>query len=384
MCNTLKYQEGRMQNIKLYCLGLLLYFSCAGYPQNPMPKRAYWHLSGTISGVIVDMNLVKVYDSVYADCILSSKYVNAISPYGEWNKPYNFCGNVDDKGKIILHPFGAELPAFKGQMNSEGQIRGVFEEEAGQAIHSFELVESDEAGSVQFNVFSLSKSVPLLNKTRRPNGTISMVFLSPLESRDPLISDSLRKSMMAFFNTSAYRGTEPDSMLILNYQTFRRDYLSSNKEICRYPDSPLMNWELLKFVHLICNENYWVSFYILSYAFTGGAHGLETREYQTIDLKTGKILSLDDILAEGKKQDLAKLLTAKLRKSNHIAESQKLTEAGYFVDEIKPNENYYLIPGGIGFYYNHYDIAPYASGPEEIFLSMEEIRGILKPGILRF
>jgi hypothetical protein len=191
--------------------------------------------------------------------------------------------------------------------------------------------------------------------------------------------------MMAFFNNSSYRGSDPDSILIMNYQTFRRDYLASNKEISRrYPDSPLMNWELLKFVHLICNEKYWVSFYILSYAYTGGAHGLETREYQTIDLKTGKILSLDDILAEGKKQDLAKLLTAKLRKSNKIPESQKLTEAGYFVDEIKPNENYYLIPGGIGFFYNHYDIAPYVAGPEEIFLSMEDIRGILKPGILRF
>jgi len=351
-----------------------------------MPKRAYWHLAGTVAGRInVKMNLVKVYDSLYADCILSLQNGNASTAFDEWNKPVDFCGRIDAQGKIVLHPFGAEVPAFRGQMTGDGKINGVFEESAGMGNHSIELVESEEAGSVQFNVFSLSKSVPLTGKTKRPCGVISMVFLSPLESRDAMISDTLRKSMMNFFNNSAYSGKDPDSMLLGNFSTFRSDYLASNKDLyAQYKDSPLMNWELLKFAHLICNEKYLLSFYVLNYAYTGGAHGLETREYQTIDLRSGKIISLDDILIEGKKQELAGLLTAKLRRSNHIPESQKLSDAGYFVDEIRPNGNFYLIPEGIGFFYNHYDIAPYASGSVEIFLNIGEIKSLLKPGILRF
>jgi len=378
--------KGLIKKGKYFGLGFLLYFSYSAASQNPMPKRAYWHLAGTISsGVKVKMNLVKVNDSVYADCILSSMGNSASPLQNEQNNPCDFCGKIDARGNIILHRFGSEFPVFRGQMNGDGKIRGDFEEETGKDKPAFELDELNEAGSVQFNVFSLFKSVPLTGKSKRPNGSISMVFLSPLESRDAMISDSLRKSMAAFFNSSAYRGSDPDSILAGNYLTFRRDYVSNNQDIYRqYPDSPIMNWELLKYVHLICNEKYWLSFYVLDYAYTGGAHGLETREYQTIDLKTGKIISLDDILIEGKKQVLTTLLTARLRSANHIPVSQKLTEAGFFVDEIKPNDNFYLIPEGLGFFYNHYDIAPYASGPTEIFLNMGEIRELLKPGVLRF
>jgi hypothetical protein len=375
-----------MKKGKYFCLGLFLCFSWSAYAQNSIPKRAYWHLAGTIStGVNVKMNFVKVNDSVYADCILSANG-NKISPNSpESNKPSDFCGKVDAHGNFMIHPFGQDFPVFRGQISGDGKVKGEFEEGKSKEKYSFALNEMDEAGSVQFNVYSLSKSVPLAKKAKSPKGDFSTVFLSPLESGDAMISDSLRRLMIAAFNNSAYMGNDPDSVLNGNFLIFQNEYITSNEDLyMQSPDIPVLNWELLKFMHLICNEKYWLSYYVLNYAFTGGAHGLETREYQTVDLKSGKVISLDDILAEDKKQELSGLLTAKLRLSNNIPETQKLSEAGYFVDEIQPNDNFYVIPEGIGFFYNHYDIAPYASGPTEIFLNMEEIRKLLKPGILRF
>jgi hypothetical protein len=375
-----------MKKGKYFCLGLFLCFSWSAYAQNSIPKRAYWHLAGTIStGVNVKMNFVKVNDSVYADCILSANG-NKISPNSpESNKPSDFCGKVDAHGNFMIHPFGQDFRVFRGQISGDGKVKGEFEEGKSKEKYSFALNEMDEAGSVQFNVYSLSKSVPLAKKAKSPKGDFSTVFLSPLESGDAMISDSLRRLMIAAFNNSAYMGNDPDSVLNGNFLIFQNEYITSNEDLyMQSPDIPVLNWELLKFMHLICNEKYWLSYYVLNYAFTGGAHGLETREYQTVDLKSGKVISLDDILAEDKKQELSGLLTAKLRLSNNIPETQKLSEAGYFVDEIQPNDNFYVIPEGIGFFYNHYDIAPYASGPTEIFLNMEEIRKLLKPGILRF
>jgi hypothetical protein len=55
----------------------------------------------------------------------------------------------------------------------------------------------------------------------------------------------------------------------------------------------------------------------------------------------------------------------------------KLTDSGYFVDEIKPNENFYVTGEGVGFVYNHYEIAPYSFGATDIFLTKEGLKEIL-------
>jgi len=125
--------------------------------------------------------------------------------------------------------------------------------------------------------------------------------------------------------------------------------------------------------------DYILSFYILNYAFTGGAHGLENLDYTNVDLKKGRLIKLDDILPETGKQQLSMLLTRKLKQMNKLTEAQKLSENGYFVDEIQPNENFYLTPYGIGFVYNHYDIAPYSFGATDIFLTADEVRDLIRP-----
>jgi hypothetical protein len=45
---------------------------------------------------------------------------------------------------------------------------------------------------------------------------------------------------------------------------------------------------------------------------------------------------------------------------------------------VDPNDNFFITGGGIGFFYNPYEIAPYSSGSTEIFLPWEEILPLLK------
>jgi len=346
-----------------------------------IPKKAYWHLCGNMPrGITVNINLVKVDDSLYADCSFYSPGILYPLVSLESGKPYDFSGRMDSRGNFQLRPFGNEFPFFKGQLFNTGSFRGECQEGKDKKTERFEFNETYRAGSVQFSVFAVQQSVNLVRKPKSPAGTLHMALLSPMESGNPVISDTLRKIMMKSFNNSVYTGSNPDSILWGNFRIFKRDYLSGNEDLYKQmPDAGALNWELLRFMHIVCNENYILSFYILNYAFTGGAHGLENMDYSNVDLRTGKVLRLSDIIAEGRKQYLSKLLTKKLKLMNKIPEYQRLSDSGYFVDEIQPNDNFYLMPGGIGFLYNHYDIAPYSFGATDIFLSADEVSDLIRP-----
>lgn len=353
--------------------------------QQAIPSRAYWLFKGTSSNSGITMNLVKIADSVYADVIFNAKLSAGFSPETETRKPVCFGGKVDSKGSFWLKPFGSELPLITGILNGSETIHVVISGKKDAGTFKTELSEQLVPGSVQFNVYNLSQRINLVRKPKSPSGNLSMAMLSPIESGDQVISDTLKRIIFGAFGSTAYHGNDPDTVLQRNLAVFKRDYLNGNLELYRQmPDAGILNWELLKFMHVVNNENYLLSFYILSYAFSGGAHGLGSLDYLNIDLKKGRILVLDDILNEGKKQELSLLLTKKLKRMNVLAESQKLTEIGYFTDEIQPNNNFYLCPGGIGFVYNHYDIAPYSFGPSDIFLSADEVKGILRSPFLNF
>ncbi|MCX6283529.1 MAG: DUF3298 domain-containing protein [Bacteroidetes bacterium] len=354
--------------------------------QMTIPKKAYWHLSGTAGkNISLSVNLVKLNDSLYANCAFNAPGHMNLPGTLESGKPYDFSGRIDANGNFQLKPFGIDYPVLKGHLQNTGTFTGDCEEsKESKALH-LELSETYKAGSVQFNVYFRQETVRLVKKTKSPVGKVNMALLAPMESGNAVISDTLRKIMLKVFGNSAYTGNNPDSVLIGNFRVFTTDYLSGNEDLYKQmPDAGALNWELLRYMHIVCNENYILSFYILNYAYTGGAHGLENLDFTNVDLKTGKVLKLKDILAEGRKQDLTRLLTRKLKLMNNIPDAQKLTDKGYFTDEIQPNENFYLTPGGIGFVYNHYDIAPYSFGATDIFLSADEVSNLIRPFISDF
>lgn len=114
-----------------------------------------------------------------------------------------------------------------------------------------------------------------------------------------------------------------------------------------------------------------VRFYI--YSFTGGAHGSETPNFRTYDLKTGKRLYYSDVF----KSDY-QYLTALWRNAEPqvIAayKAKGLTMDKYEMDWIRegarPNadnyRNFYLDNRGVVIYFGQYQAAPYAYGTLEV------------------
>ncbi len=105
------------------------------------------------------------------------------------------------------------------------------------------------------------------------------------------------------------------------------------------------------------------SFYIRSVSFLGGAHPNRAITFEQFDPKTGKEIALTDVVKS--KHDLMVKIEAILK--------DKYSDVGFFdleksmkdyEEEKEVKLNWGLTPMGITVYFNAYDLAPYAAGPQ--------------------
>jgi hypothetical protein len=113
---------------------------------------------------------------------------------------------------------------------------------------------------------------------------------------------------------------------------------------------------------IVCLSNgYW--------EYSGGAHGNGYEEYNCFDLRSGKLLTTDDIFLRGYAEPL------RLKAVKHLDADPDFISR----DSLQLNGNFFLTPEGIGFYYNTYEISCYACGPRETFIPWKEINEWIDP-----
>jgi hypothetical protein len=114
--------------------------------------------------------------------------------------------------------------------------------------------------------------------------------------------------------------------------------------------------------------------------FTGGAHGGSGMYFININPTTGAEFTLDNLLKTGYQEQLTKVGDEVFRHVREIPDTASFND-NYFEfpdDKFQLNQNYGFRKEGIVFYYNNYEIAPYAAGPTEVLIPYEKIRDLLK------
>jgi len=349
--------------------------------QQLVPKKCYLHLSGTINKEIrIEMNLVKVNDTLYGDYyILLKGKIPAGKAYQDGSM-IPLYGKVTPAGTFVIKENPWEKGAvFTGRFQNGTTLSGTWESADGGIRSPFLVTESYPVGSVPMNVYYLKGSTPLVKRPGAPRATLEYSMMLPAESANPVFSDSLKKLVLQKFADRPVKAGDPDRVLLGMQQVFFENYISTNEAIYNQIKGASFNWQSIKSMNILLNGNGLLSFYIESYAFTGGAHGMQTRDYITNSLETGRVISLGEIFEGDYETALTAILTSKIKAVSNISQEQKLSASGFFVDEIKPSPNFYITRNGIGFYYNHYEIAPYSNGPTDLFLPFGEIKKLLKP-----
>jgi hypothetical protein len=351
------------------------------------PKKYCFRFAGKINNQAqIEMNLIRINDSVYGNYSLDKKESTSTKFLeNSKNSVIQLYGKVNAKGVFVIKENPWDKGAsFTGKLIGDQTLKGTWESEDGRIKYPFELQEKYPEGSIPMNVYYQKGSVPLVNKSNSPKAALQYCLLSPGESKDPIIADSLTKIILNKFMGKPVRKVSPDMLLLAMKQIYFENYITTNESIYKEAMGASFNWESLKFMDVVLNCSHLLTFYIEQYAFTGGAHGLQTRDYTVVNLRSGRTVSLNEIFSGDYEAALTDILTKEVRKMHNIDADKKLTDCGFFVEAIKPTNNFYLTINGIGFFYNHYEIAPYANGPDDIFIPFADLKNLpINSGILK-
>lgn len=113
----------------------------------------------------------------------------------------------------------------------------------------------------------------------------------------------------------------------------------------------------------------------ISYSgYSGGAHGYYGSRYINYDVKNNKLLNFDDIFIPGCEDELMAIVVHQLMRDYGTTTMEDLANAsGIFTEALFLSDNVYFTDKGITFYYNPYDIGPWAIGSIEVNTYLSEI-----------
>lgn len=131
-------------------------------------------------------------------------------------------------------------------------------------------------------------------------------------------------------------------------------------------------------VKLAYNDRYLLSLGHESYYDSGGAHGLPNIAYLNIDRKTGKTLTLAD-LVQIPPETLQTLLEQNLRLALEVPPQASLKASGFFEDRLPPTDNVAIDALGLRFTYTAYEVAPYSMGLPNIRIPYADLAAHLAP-----
>lgn len=144
----------------------------------------------------------------------------------------------------------------------------------------------------------------------------------------------------------------------------------------------------IKYEEKISYETYENEFGITSillstYYYQGGAHGLTGISSYNYSNKSGKELTIEDIITEEGKEYIENKILEGIKKDFKKSDNDK-TKVFYFQDSLESdavklkNANVYFNGDKLIVTYPHYTLAPYSTGMPEFIFSKEEMKKYLK------
>ena len=112
--------------------------------------------------------------------------------------------------------------------------------------------------------------------------------------------------------------------------------------------------------------------------FNGGAHPCIVTTILRFNTKTGEMITPDDLCPITTKNQLKEMLLRRLMENQHVRSLDELHKKGILeMTDMFVSNNIALREDSIEFYYNEYDIAPYANGTFAICLGYDEAKEVM-------
>ena len=159
------------------------------------------------------------------------------------------------------------------------------------------------------------------------------------------------------------------------------DYRQYQEQIEEYR----IPWALERRIEVIYESDRLVTLHFSEFSFTGGTHPVQIDHFRSFSRPDGKILRLEDLTMDNccydRLQDLAE---EQYRFTYELLEGDNAEDAGYHFleDRFHLTDNFAFTEFGLLFYFNSYEVAPYATGPIAIEIPYEDLEHLIRPSWL--
>ena len=239
---------------------------------------------------------------------------------------------------------------------------------------------------VTFDTLTVYETYYLLGDTLNPCCLLEAFFIFPSGYNDQQILDKLQRQFINdFFGEETRFITPQDAMnnyvakYIADYKELEADFISETETTGEKPSKE--SW--YEYYEMSSNEIVYNKCNLLSYTtsveyYTGGAHGGHGFNNHVLFLENGEALEEDDIFIQGFQDELAQIMVDIIASDNHVTELDELEDLGFFnINEIYPNNNFYVDGEGVTYTFNEYEIAAYSVGSVDVFIPYDKIRRLL-------
>jgi Protein of unknown function (DUF3298)/Deacetylase PdaC len=359
-------------------------------------KGFYKHLKGTVGDYPVTMDLIKNVVATDRETAESWVSFSGYYYYDKYQEPIILYGSVDSTGAIVLGEWAAEGESaqFRGNLTPEGAFIGTWQDSAKTKTLNVILKEAYSDGAIALENKEFGDSFRLFEKLKNsPVASFGMDVLMASQNTEGGVSAFLKKEI--FSNMHAENGGEETpkqpsvpqnyaNASLTDVQKTQRDsffafYREAMKE--EKPDSAQEyfagNYTQSSEMQVVFNEKGLLSVGYSYYSFSGGAHGNHGTTLASYDLVAKKQLKLGDVFKPNYKKTLSAALERALRKKYKLNPKESLAQF-LFEKKIGATENFAITRKGILFDYPPYDIAAYAMGEIQLYVSFEDIKAVLK------
>ena len=142
---------------------------------------------------------------------------------------------------------------------------------------------------------------------------------------------------------------------------------------------PVQGWQIERIMKVKNQSAKILAIEYSDYSYLGGAHPNSFLTYSNYNLENGEQVSLDDCFNKDYVEQLNSIGEKIFRQQKNLTSKSDLNSEGYWFDENKfeLNDNFAIIQNGLLFYFNAYDIAPYAMGSTELIIPYSEIKQLI-------
>lgn len=348
----------------------------------------YQQYEGTIAGKPVVMNLVKNEDR-YEMSYYYKNIGKIIHPYQKWEPPLSedtvyfqetFSNINQEDWSQTDHELNLHI--------TQEAIRGFWFTGDGKKRFEVELNAVELPGSYDFSVVACEDSLVYAKLAKdTPRAHISIMLLEPKDTEDRAWVTSLL--LKNYLNTESKKQTGDLLQNIRNYTTaYINDYKTEmdalkGEGFFKHDEESAASfyYEEQMTSNVLYNQKGFVVLKTDFFTYSGGAHGMYTRNISCFDMEQKKLLTLSDVVTIDSVQ-LQTLVEKYFRQQNDIAPDVALSNI-LFENQLPANNNFYFTPNGLGFVYQPYEVAAYAYGIIDVWIPYQALHPWLQPQFVK-